>query len=78
MSEEVKNENVEQIDESTTNTAVMTQRQFDSFVKSTVAAFLGAHNLEKITVEDGMGRKGTIKINKNGEYIVQVTSKEVI
>jgi len=61
-----------------TNTAVMSQEEFSSFVKSTVTAFLGSHNLEKITVEDGMGRKGVIKVNKNGEYVVQITSKEVL
>ena len=64
--------------EQTDNTATMTQFQFDSFVKSTVVAFLGSHNLDKITVEDGTGRKGVVKINKNGEYVVQVTSKEIL
>lgn len=60
------------------NTAIMDQKQFNSFVKSSVTAFMGSHNLEKITVEDGTGRKATVKINKNGEYVVQITSKEVI
>ena len=60
------------------NATIMTQQEFDSFVKSSVTAYLGAHNLEKITVEDGQGRKGVVKINKNGEYVVQVTTKEIL
>ena len=60
------------------NTPIMTKEQFDSFVKSTCTGFMASHNLEKITVEDGTGRKGQVKINKNGEYIVQITSKEVL
>lgn len=61
-----------------TNSAIMTKEQFDAFVKSTCVNFIVGHNLEKITVEDGTGRKGQVKINKNGEYIVQITSKEVL
>ena len=60
------------------NAPIMTKEQFDSFVKSTCTGFMAAHNLEKIIVEDGTGRKGQVKINKNGEYVVQITSKEVI
>lgn len=64
--------------QNSTNTALMTKEQFDAFVKSTCVNFIVGNNLEKITVEDGTGRKGQVKINKNGEYIVQITSKEVL
>lgn len=60
------------------NATIMNKEEFDSFVKSYIVAFMTEHNLEKITVEDGTGRKGQVKINKNGEYVVQITSKEVL
>lgn len=64
--------------QNTQNTPIMTKEQFDSFVKSSCISFLTSHNLEKIVVEDGTGRRGQVKINKNGEYVVQITSKEVL
>jgi hypothetical protein len=56
----------------------MTKDNFDAFVKSDVVNFMVAHSLQKITIEDGTGRKGVVKVNKDGEYVVQVTSKEVL
>lgn len=61
-----------------TNTALMSHRDFDSFVKSTVASFLSTYNLDKIVVDVGNGYKGSIKVNKNGELETMVTFKEII
>ena len=60
------------------NVMEMTKDNFDAFVKSDVVNFMVAHSLQKMTIEDGTGRKGVVKVNKDGEYVVQVTSKEVL
>jgi hypothetical protein len=61
-------------DEST----VMTKEQWDTFVKGEVMNFLVVNHIEKITVDDGAGKKAVVKINRNGEYKVQITSNETL
>lgn len=55
-----------------------TREEWYKFVNSDVVNFLAANGLDKITVDDGCGQKATIKINKNGEYKIQITSSETI
>ena len=62
----------------TQNTAIMDRQQFTSFIKSQVTAFLATYNLSKIIIDVGNGYKGSVKINKNGEYETEVTFKEVM
>lgn len=61
-----------------TNTAIMSHKEFDDFVKTTVSSFLSHYNLGKISVDVGNGYKGKVKINKNGEIEAEVTFKEII
>ena len=61
-------------DEST----IMTKEQWDAFVKGELMNFLVANHIEKITVDDGAGKKAVVKINRNGEYKVQITSNETL
>lgn len=60
------------------NAPIMNREQFDKFIEGDVVNFMVAHNLSKIVVEDGTGRKGNVKVNKNGEYIVLTTHKNVM
>lgn len=55
-----------------------TNSEWEVFVKGELINFLTANNIEKITVEDGSGKKGRVNRNKNGEYIVNITSKETM
>lgn len=55
-----------------------TKEEWHKFINSDVLNFLVANNLDKITVDDGCGQKATIRINKNGEYKVQITSSETL
>lgn len=55
-----------------------TNSEWEVFVKGELINFLTANNIEKITVEDGNGKKGRVNRNKNGEYIVNITSKETM
>ena len=57
---------------------IMKQDVWDKFAKGDLMNFMALHNLQKIVVEDGAGKKASIKINKNGEYQVQVTFYEVM
>ena len=70
--------NEEEAKDNSTNAAIMTQMQFSSFVKSHIAALIGAYNLSKITVDTGTGNKGVVKVNKNGELEINVSFKEVM
>lgn len=54
------------------------KEEWYKFVNSDVVNFLANNCLDKITVDDGCGQKATIKINKNGEYKVQITSSETL
>jgi len=56
----------------------MTKDEFYKFVHSDVVNFLAANNLDKIVIDDGCGQKASIRINKNGEYKVQITSSETL
>lgn len=56
----------------------MTKEEFYKFVHSDVVNFLAANNLDKIIIDDGFGQKASIRINKNGEYKVQITSSETL
>lgn len=56
----------------------MTKDQFYKFVHSEVVNFLASNGLDKIQVDDGCGNKASIRIDKNGEYKVQITSAETV
>ena len=60
-----------------TNVA-MTNSEWENFVKGEVVNFLMNKGLQKITVDDGCGKKGTVKVDSNGNYKVQVTSNETL
>lgn len=55
-----------------------TKEEWYKFINSEVVNFLAANNLDKIIVDDGYGQKATIRINKNGEYKIQITSSETL
>ena len=59
------------------NLALVDQQTFSRFVKSNLCAFLAQYNLAKIIIDVGNGYKGSVKVNKNGEYEVEVTFKEL-
>jgi hypothetical protein len=72
----MENENVTKVD--TKNVVEMSKEAFDTFVKSDVLNWLYGNNLNKITVEDGAGKKAVVKINSKGECLIQITAKEVM
>ena len=74
----VDNEEVTASEEKQMNAALMSREEFSSFIKSNVSNFLASYNLQKITVDVGNGMKGSVKINKNGEYETEVTFKEIV
>lgn len=51
---------------------------WEAFIKQEVLNFLMQHNLQAVTVDDGAGRKGTIKRTSKGDYSVQITSNEIL
>jgi hypothetical protein len=57
---------------------LMTNLDWENFSKSDLLNFLIRFNLQKVTVDDGSGRKATVKINSKGEYNVSYTSSEVM
>jgi len=57
---------------------IMSKEQWDNFVKGDVLVFLAKHNLQKIMIDDGAGKRGVIRINNNGEHKVQITSNETL
>lgn len=57
---------------------VKTRDEWDSFVKSHVINFMTEHNLQKIQVDDGCGKKGKITINSKGEYKVDISAVEML
>lgn len=60
------------------NVVEMSKEAFDTFVKGDVLNWLYGNNLNKITVEDGAGKKAVVKINSKGECLIQITAKEVM
>jgi len=60
------------------NEASAKKLSWEAFVKQDVLNFLLGHNLQAVTVDDGAGRKAVIKRNSKGEYIVQITSNEIL
>lgn len=59
-------------------TMLMNKEQFDSFVKGELLNFMAKHDLQKVTIDDGCGKKGVIKRGAQGEYKVQVTNNETL
>jgi hypothetical protein len=60
------------------NTTLKTKEQWDTFVKSDLLNFLVANNLQKLTVDDGSGKKGVIKVSSAGEFKIQITNNETM
>ena len=60
------------------NEASAKKLSWEAFVKQDVLNFLLGHNLQAVTVDDGAERKAVIKRNTKGEYIVQITSNEIL
>lgn len=54
------------------------KESWEGFVKGEVLNFLIGHNLQSITVDDGTGKKGSIKVTSTGDYKVQITSNETL
>lgn len=63
---------------SNNNGVVVPRNEWECFAKGDVINFMMENDLEKISVEDGCGRKVVIKKNKNGEYKVQVVTNETL
>ena len=52
--------------------------EWENFVKGKLIVFMEENGLEKITVDDGCGRKGRVTKNKNGEFKMQITYNETM
>ncbi|NLG24248.1 MAG: hypothetical protein GX558_02760 [Clostridiales bacterium] len=48
------------------------------FVEGEVVAFFDAHNLEKMTLEDGNGNKAKLQRGKNNSIKIEYTSQVVL
>jgi len=59
-------------------TMVMTNLQWENFAKSDLVNFMVNHGLQKVTADDGAGKKATAKINSKGEYLVSYTTSETL
>jgi len=59
-------------------TGVMSNANWEQFSKGDLMNFLIKYNLQKITIDDGAGKKATVRINAKGEYNVTYTSTEVM
>ena len=57
---------------------IKNKESWEGFVKGEVLNFLIGHNLQAITVDDGTGKKATIKVTSTGDYKVQITSNETL
>lgn len=68
-------ENANAVDSTTT---VMTNLQWENFAKSDLVNFMVNHGLQKVTADDGAGKKATAKINSKGEYLVSYTTSETL
>lgn len=55
-----------------------TNEEWDTFIKGELIKFMTEHEIEKITVDDGCGKKGKVARNANGEFKVQVTSNDTL
>lgn len=71
MSEEIK-------DETQNVGTTMTNAQWEVWTKGALTSFLVANNLQKVTADDGAGKKATVKIDANGNIKVTYTSQELI
>jgi len=56
----------------------MSNVQWEAFCKGELLNFMIRYSLQKVTAEDGSGKKGVVSINNKGEYKVQVTSTETM
>ena len=56
----------------------MDNTKWENFCKSDVLNFLIKYSLQKITVDDGAGKKGTVKVNAKGEYNVSCTITDMM
>lgn len=57
---------------------IKNKESWEGFIKGDVLNFLINHNLQAITVDDGAGKKGIIKVTSTGDYKVQITSNETL
>jgi hypothetical protein len=55
---------------------VFTDEEFKDFVKSKLLIFMEEHQLEKINIDDGNGRKARLSKNSKGEWCSNVTLSE--
>lgn len=66
------------ISEQKIESGAMSNAMWEQFAKGDMMNFLILHNLQKVTADDGNGKKATVKINSKGEYNVTYTSAEVM
>ena len=57
---------------------LMTNSEWENFVKGDVVNFLMSNDLQSIQVSDGNGKKGKVTVTSKGEYKVSVTSNEMM
>ena len=57
-------------------TKSFTNSEWENFVKGELLLFMEKNGLEKIVVDDGCGRKGTLKRDSKGQYKSSITSSE--
>ena len=78
MPEEIiDNENNQAVDPSINN-GVMTNGAWEKFAKGDLLNFLINHGLQKMSADDGAGKKATVKIDSKGNYIVSYTTNEIM
>ena len=55
-----------------------TNTEWENFAKGELLVFMEKHGLEKVTVEDGTGKKARLSKNASGEWKSNVTISETL
>lgn len=57
---------------------LMTNAEWENFVKGDVVNFLLSHDLQSIQVSDGNGKKGKVTVTGKGEHKISITLNEMM
>lgn len=60
------------------NTLLKNKEEWEKFTHADVMNFMAVHNLQKIIVDDGSGKKATIRRGAQGEFKIQIVSQETL
>ena len=75
--ETINNENNQAVNPAV-NDGVMTNGAWEQFAKGDLLNFLINHGLQKMSADDGAGKKATVKIDSKGNYVVSYTTNEIM